>query len=331
MAGTVAVTGADGFIGSHLTEGLVANGYRVRAMVRHNAFDSEGWLDTLPPDVLAEVEILAGDVEDPAGVARLVRGAHTVYHLAALTAISYSYLAPRSYLNTNVLGTLNVLEAVRAERCERLIHTSSSEIYGTAQGVPITESHPVQAPSPYAASKVAADKLVESYHLSFGVPAVTLRPFNTFGPRQPARALIPSVIAQLLAGASEIRLGATAPTRDFTFVADIVAAFLAVGAAPATTVIGETFNAGSGQEISIGDLAARAGELAGRRVPVLLESRRVHPPRSQARRLVCDSTRLRDHTGWRPRYSLDDGLKTTVAWFLDPDNLARYHLARSPR
>ncbi|MEV0895363.1 SDR family NAD(P)-dependent oxidoreductase [Actinoplanes sp. NPDC049802] len=324
MTTTVAVTGADGFIGSHLTERLVAEGYRVRAMARYNSFDSRGWLDALAPDVLAGVEVVPGDVEDPASVARLVRGAHTVYHLAALIAIPYSYQSPRSYVATNVIGTLNVLEAVRAEHCERLVHTSTSETYGTARVVPISETHPLQAQSPYAASKVAADKLVESYHLSYGLPAVTLRPFNAFGPRQSARAVIPTVIGQLLAGANEIRLGATAPTRDFTFVTDTAAAFLAVGTAPDSRVLGETFNAGTGREIAIGDLATRIGELAGREVPVRLETRRLRPPRSEVRRLLCDNTKLREHTGWFPHHSLDDGLKETVAWFLDPANLSRY-------
>jgi NAD dependent epimerase/dehydratase len=324
---TVAVTGADGFIGSHLTERLVTEGCRVRAMARYNSFDSRGWLDALPPDVLAAVEVVPGDVEDPASVARLVRGAATVYHLAALIAIPYSYQAPRSYVHTNVVGTLNVLEAVRAEQCERLVHTSTSETYGTARVVPIRETHPLQAQSPYAASKIAADKLVESYHLSFGVPAVTLRPFNAFGPRQSARAVIPTVVGQLLAGANEIHLGAVSPTRDFTFVADTAAAFVAVGTAPAARVLGETFNAGTGREISIGDLAVRIGELAGREVPVRTESRRLRPARSEVQRLLCDNTKLREHTGWYPRYSLDDGLKETVAWFLDAANLARYRTA----
>jgi NAD dependent epimerase/dehydratase len=324
MTMTVAVTGADGFIGSHLTEQLVAAGYRVRAMARYNSFDSRGWLDTLGSDVLAEVEVVPGDVEDPASVARLIRGAATVYHLAALIAIPYSYQSPRSYVQTNVIGTLNVLEAVRAERCERLVHTSTSETYGTARIVPISETHPLQAQSPYAASKTAADKLVESYHLSFGVPAVTLRPFNTFGPRQSARAVIPTVVSQLLAGANEIRIGATDPTRDFTFVADTAAAFLAVGTTVPERVVGETFNAGTGREISIGDLAARIGELAGRRVPVRTETHRLRPPRSEVQRLLCDNTKLRERTGWSPRYSLDDGLKETVSWFLEPANLARY-------
>ncbi|GAA0811393.1 SDR family NAD(P)-dependent oxidoreductase [Spirilliplanes yamanashiensis] len=321
---TVAVTGAEGFIGSHLTERLVAAGHRVRAMVQYNSFDTRGWLDTLGADVLADVDVVAGDVEDPATVAQLVEGAEVVYHLAALIAIPHSYRAPRSYVNTNVIGTLNVLEVVRAGGAGRLVHTSTSETYGTARTVPIREDHPLQAQSPYAASKVAADKLVESYHLSFGVPAVTLRPFNTFGPRQSARAVIPTVVSQLAAGAAEIRLGALDPTRDFTFVQDTAAAFHAVGTAPADVVVGETFNAGTGDEISIGALAATIGELMGRPVPVRPQDDRLRPANSEVMRLVCDSRKLRAATGWAPLFDLADGLKHTIDWFLDPANLARY-------
>jgi nucleoside-diphosphate-sugar epimerase len=247
-----------------------------------------------------------------------------VYHLAALIAIPYSYAAPRSYVQTNVLGTLNVLEQARAGACGRLVHTSTSETYGTARTVPIAESHPLQAQSPYAATKVGADKLVESYHLSFGVPAVTLRPFNTFGPRQSARAVIPTVVSQLAAGAASVQLGALDPTRDFTFVADTAAAFMAVGTAPADRVVGETFNAGTGEEISVGDLAARIGELMGRVVPVRQRPERLRPSGSEVMRLVCDSSKLRERVGWAPEHTLNDGLKLTIDWFLDPGNLARY-------
>jgi NAD dependent epimerase/dehydratase len=324
MTTTVAVTGADGFIGSHLVEHLVARGHRVRAMVQYNSFDSRGWLEALHADVLADVEVVAGNVEDPATVAQLVDGAEVVYHLAALIAIPHSYRAPRSYVHTNVIGTLNVLEAVRAAGCGRLVHTSTSETYGTARTVPISEAHPLQAQSPYAASKVGADKMVESYHLSFGVPAVTLRPFNTFGPRQSARAVIPTVVSQLAAGADEIRLGALDPTRDFTYVADTVNAFVTVGTAPAAKVVGETFNAGTGDEISIGALAELIGVLMGRPVPVRPQSERLRPANSEVMRLVCDSTKLREATGWAPEHTLADGLKPTIEWFLDPANLARY-------
>ena len=324
MSTTVAVTGAEGFIGSHLTERLVAAGHRVRAMVLYNSFDSRGWLDTLPPAVLDGVDVVEGNVEDPASVAELCEGTEVVYHLAALIAIPHSYRAPRSYVQTNVVGTLNVLEVVRGGGAGRLVHTSTSETYGTARTVPIAETHPLQAQSPYAASKVGGDKLVESYHLSFGVPAVTLRPFNTFGPRQSTRAVIPTVVSQLAAGADEIRLGALDPTRDFTFVHDTAEAFHTVGTAPAAAVLGGTFNAGTGDEISIGALAAKIGELMGRPVPVRPQDERLRPAKSEVMRLVCDSAKLRAATGWAPRHDLTDGLKLTIDWFLDPANLARY-------
>ena len=324
MTSTVAVTGADGFIGSHLVEHLVARGHRVRAMAQYNSFGTWGWLDSLAPDVLAEVDVIAGDVTDGDTVRDLITGAGTVYHLAALIAIPHSYRAPRSYVQTNVVGTLNVLEAVREQGCDRLVHTSTSETYGTARTVPISESHPLQAQSPYAASKVGADKLVESYHASFGVPAVTLRPFNTFGPRQSARAVIPTVVSQIAAGCTEIRLGALDPTRDFLFVHDTAAAFATVGTAPAAAVLGETFNAGTGDEISIGRLAETICELMGRPVPVRRENERLRPAGSEVMRLVCDSSKLRAATGWAPAHHLADGLKITIDWFLDPANLAKY-------
>src|SRR5438067_3480904 len=242
MTRHVAVTGAEGFIGSHLVDALVRRGYRVRAMVLYNMFSSTGWLEALDTEVLDQVDVVFGDVRDPATVQSLVEGAEVVYHLAALGSVPYSYAAPRSFVDTNAIGTLHVLEAVRTCRTSRLVHTSTSETYGTAQTVPINERHPLQAQSPYAASKIAADKLVESYHLSFEVPAVTLRPFNTFGPRQSARAVIPAVITQLAAGADRLKLGALAPTRDFTYVTDTAEAFIALGTAPASAVLGEQFN-----------------------------------------------------------------------------------------
>jgi NAD dependent epimerase/dehydratase len=321
---TVAVTGADGFIGSHLVENLVARGHQVRAMAQYNSLGTWGWLDTLGPDVMANVEVVSGDVTDGDTVRELITGAGTVYHLAALIAIPYSYRAPRSYVNTNVIGTLNVLEAVREQGCDRLVHTSTSETYGTARTVPITEEHPVQAQSPYAASKAGADKLVDSYHASFGVPAVIMRPFNTFGPRQSARAVIPTVISQIAAGAAEIRLGALDPTRDFLFVHDTAEAFATVGTAPAEQVVGESFNAGTGEEISVGALAETICALMGRPVPVRQEDERLRPAKSEVMRLVCDSTKLRTATGWAPAHDLNSGMKLTIDWFLDPANLAKY-------
>lgn len=324
MTGLAAVTGAEGFIGSHLVEALVRRGHRVRAMVLYNMHSSRGWLDTLDPGIREQVDVVFGDVRDPATVLRLVEGAEVVYHLAALGSIPYSYAAPRSFVDTNTIGTLHVLEAVRACRTPRLVHTSTSETYGTARTVPITEQHPLQAQSPYAASKIAADKLVESYHLSFEVPAVTLRPFNTFGPRQSARAVIPAVITQLAAGARQLKLGAVAPTRDFTYVTDTAEAFVALGTAPASAVLGEQFNAGTGAEVAIGTLVADIARLMGRRADIVEDTQRLRPKDSEVMRLVCDASKLTQRTGWRPRRTRDDGLRRTIAWFSDPGNLARY-------
>ncbi|MFF8940331.1 GDP-mannose 4,6-dehydratase [Streptomyces paradoxus] len=324
MTEPVAVTGAEGFIGSHLVEALVRRGHHVRAMVMYNSFASWGWLDRLDADVLSEVEVYPGDVRDPASTLALVEQAAVVYHLAALIAIPYSYQAPRSYADTNIMGTLNVLDAVRTCGTPRLVHTSTSETYGSARTVPIGEDHPLQTQSPYAATKLAADKLVESYCLSFGTPAVTLRPFNTFGPRQSARAVIPTIISQLAAGSREISLGALDPTRDFTYVTDTVDAFVSVGTAPASAVVGEVFNAGTGTEVSIGRLAADIIRLMGADATLSEDPRRVRPKDSEVARLVCDATRLRERTGWRPSVDREDGLRRTIEWFRDPVNLAGY-------
>ncbi|MEU6539250.1 GDP-mannose 4,6-dehydratase [Streptomyces sp. NPDC047000] len=319
-----AVTGAEGFIGSHLTEALVASGHRVRAMAQYNSFSSYGWLETLPQDVLEQVEIVLGDVRDPGSVRGLAEGADCVYHLAALIAIPYSYRAPHSYVDTNVTGTLNVLEAVRALDVPRLVHTSTSETYGTAQTVPITEDHPIHTQSPYAASKAGGDRLADSYHASFGTPVVTLRPFNTYGPRQSMRAVIPTVIGQLAAGEHAITLGDLRPTRDFTFVKDTAAAFLAVGTAPAADVVGRTFNAGTGGEISVGDLVALIGKVMGTDVEVREDTARLRPANSEVMRLVADASRLRAATGWEPAHDLEQGLAATADFFRDPAHLARY-------
>lgn len=319
-----AVTGAEGFIGSHLVEALVAAGHRVRAMAQYNSFSSYGWLETLSEEVLAEVEIVLGDVRDPGSVRGFAEGADCVYHLAALIAIPYSYRAPHSYVDTNVTGTLNVLEAVRALGTPRLVHTSTSETYGTAQTVPITEDHPIHTQSPYAASKAGADRLADSYHASFGTPVVTLRPFNTFGPRQSMRAVIPTVIGQLAAGERVITLGDLRPTRDFTYVEDTARAFLAVGTADAGRVVGRTFNAGTGGEISVGDLVALIGKVTGTEVDVREDAERVRPAASEVMRLVADATRLRETTGWAPAHDLEQGLARTAEFFQDPANLARY-------
>ncbi|MGW1071941.1 GDP-mannose 4,6-dehydratase [Streptomyces sp. NPDC002537] len=320
----VAVTGAEGFIGSHLVEALVASGHRVRAMVQYNSFSSYGWLETLPEDVMDHVDVVLGDVRDPGSVTGLVTGTEAVYHLAALIAIPYSYRAPHSYVETNVTGALNVLEAVRHLGIPRLVHTSTSETYGTARTVPISEDHPINTQSPYAASKAGGDRLADSYHASFGVPVVTLRPFNTFGPRQSMRAVIPTVIGQVAAGQRVITLGDLRPTRDFSYVEDTVAAFLAVGTAPAEEVVGRTFNSGTGEEISVGDLVTLIGKLMDTDLDVRSDQERIRPENSEVMRLVCDATRLRAATGWAPAHTLEQGLARTVDFFRDPRNLARY-------
>ncbi len=321
---TVAVTGADGFIGSHVVETLVTSGYHVRAMVQYNSTGSWGWMEDAPPSIHESVEILSGDVRDRDSVRALLEGADMVAHLAALIAIPYSYQAPWSYLETNATGTLNVLEVARSLGTARVVATSTSEVYGTAQRVPMDESHPLHAQSPYSASKIAADKFVESYNLSFGLPTVTLRPFNTYGPRQSARAVIPTVISQLASGKREISLGAVTPTRDFTFVLDTAAAFRAVLEAPLDQVVGRTFNAGSGNEIAVGDLARLIGELMGIEVEIRTDEQRLRPENSEVDRLFSDSTAISSAASWKPSHTLREGLLATIEWFSDPRNLARY-------
>jgi NAD dependent epimerase/dehydratase len=324
MTDIAAVTGAEGFIGSHLVEGLVRRGNRVKAMVLYNMWSSTGWLETLAPEITDQVDVVFGDVRDPATVRELVEGASVVYHLAAIGSVPYSYSAPRSFIDTNTIGTMHVLEAARACRTPRVVHTSTSETYGTARTVPISESHPLQAQSPYAASKVGGDKLAESYHLSFGLPVVTLRPFNTFGPRQSTRAVIPQVITQLASGSKQLMLGALDPTRDFSYVLDTAEAFMTLGEAPASAVIGELFNCGPGDDIAIGKLAEDIARLMGVDADIVEDPKRLRPKDSEVMRLVCDATKLRERTGWRPRYTRDEGLLETIAWFREPANLARF-------
>ncbi|HEX6519517.1 MAG TPA: GDP-mannose 4,6-dehydratase [Streptosporangiaceae bacterium] len=324
MTELVAVTGAEGFIGSHLVEALVQRGHRVKAMVLYNMWSSCSWLDTLAPDIRAHVDVVMGDVRDPASARELVEDAEVVYHLAAIGSVPYSYRAPRTFVDNNSIGTLHILEAVRACRTPRLVHTSTSETYGTARTVPISESHPLQAQSPYAASKIAADKLAESYHLSFGLPVVTLRPFNTYGPRQSTRAVIPQIITQLAGGARQIKLGALDPTRDFSYVTDTVQAFIDVGAAPASAVLGEVFNCGPGDDVAIGKLAEQIAALMGVQADIVEDAERLRPKESEVMRLVCDAIKLRDRTGWKPAVTRDEGLRRTIAWFSDPANLARF-------
>lgn len=325
----VVVTGAGGFIGSHLVEALVAAGHRVRAFVHYNGAGSHGWLDTFGPDQLAGVEVVAGDIRDRGMVQRLVDGASVVYHLAALGGIPYSYLAPQSYVDTNITGTLNVLESARLAGVGRVVVTSTSEVYGTATTVPMTEAHRLRGQSPYAASKIGADKLAESYHLSFGLPVVTLRPFNTYGPRQSTRAVIPTIISQLAKGSGKVELGALRTTRDLLYVTDTVAAFQAVGTAPQDAVVGQVFQAATGRETAIGDLVRRIAAMFGAQPEVVVTGSRLRPAESEVERLVGDAALLTAQTGWQPATGIDDGLKATVEWFVDPANLARYRIDRA--
>ena len=307
----VLVTGAGGFIGSHLVERVLASGAAVRAFLRYTAERSPGNLRYLDPGTLKGAETVWGNLEDPYAVARAVRGCDAVLHLGALVGIPYSYDAPQQYVMTNVLGTLNVLEACRAAGVERLVCVSSSEVYGSAAYTPIDEQHPLQGQSPYAASKIAAEKLAQSYALSFEVPVLIVRPFNAFGPRQSARAVIPTIIAQVLTG-SEVRLGSLWPVRDFTFVADTVDGLLAAALSEARP--GDVFNIGSGTAVSIEEVVRRVMRLAGRELPVVDEAARVRPERSEVKELVCESAKARTALGWRPAHSLDDGLRATIAW-----------------
>ncbi len=320
------VTGADGFIGSHVCETLARRGHRVTALAYYNSFGTWGWLDRIDADTTDSIEVVLGDVRDPFHVEKVMRGADVVLHLAALIGIPYSYVAPQSYVDTNVTGTLNVLEAAQRLGVARVIQTSTSEVYGSAQFVPITEAHPLRAQSPYAASKIGADQLALSYQRSFGTPVVVMRPFNTYGPRQSARAVIPTIIVQALSGVEPIRLGSLSPTRDFNYVEDIARAFAIVGEADGG--IGEVVNFGSNFEISIGQVVEAVGEALGRRLDVETETRRIRPADSEVDRLWADNSKARELFGWRPEYGGIDGFRRgiaeTVAWFSDPVNRAGY-------
>ena len=322
----ILVTGADGFIGSHLTEELVRRGHDVRAFVLYNSFNSWGWLDDSPAEVRGKLDVFAGDVRDPHCVREAMAGCDVVFHLAALIAIPYSYRAPQHVADVNVTGTLNVLQAARQLGVGRVVHTSTSEVYGTARFVPITEEHPLQPQSPYAATKVAADALALSFHKSFGTPVTVCRPFNTYGPRQSARAVIPSVVIQVASGKRAIKLGATHPTRDFNYVADTVRGFLAVAAAD--RAVGEVVNVGSNFEVSVGEKVGLIAELMGVPVEVRTEEARLRPAASEVERLWASNARARELAGWAPEYAGRDGfrrgLAETVAWFTRPENLARY-------
>jgi len=316
------VTGADGFIGSHLVEGLLDKGCQVRAFVLYNSFNSWGWLDTFPQDKLEKIEIFAGDIRDPNGVRNAMRGIDIVFHLAALIAIPFSYHSPDTYVDTNVKGTLNVLQAARDADCRRVLITSTSEVYGTAQYVPIDERHPFQGQSPYSATKIGADRIAESFYRSFNIPVTIVRPFNTYGPRQSARAVIPTIITQLLAGTKEIKLGGINPTRDFNYVKDTVNGFIAI--AEADSAVGEEINIASQQEIAIGQLAREIISQINPEAQIVADDIRLRPEKSEVERLLGSNEKIRKLTGWRPEYTLQQGLRETIEWFKDKGNLQRY-------
>ncbi|WP_291652497.1 NAD-dependent 4,6-dehydratase LegB [Clostridium sp.] len=316
----VLVTGAEGFIGSHLTERLVELGADVTALVQYNSFNDWGWIDTFDKNVLDSIKVETGDIRELDGMNRIIKGQEVVFHLAALIAIPYSYLSPMAYVRTNVEGTVNVLEACRNYDVKKIIHTSTSETYGTALYVPIDEKHPMQGQSPYSASKIGADKMAESFYRSFNMPIATLRPFNTYGPRQSARAVIPTIISQILAGKKEIKLGSLTPTRDFNFVKDTAEAFIKVAESDKT--IGEVINAGSNYEISIGDTVKKIIDIIGKDVKILCDEERIRPEKSEVNRLWADNTKIKELTDWAPKYSIDEGLAETIDWI--KENMKHY-------
>jgi NAD dependent epimerase/dehydratase len=322
----ILVTGADGFIGSHLTEELVRQGHTVRAFVLYNSFNSWGWLDQCAQDVKDKIEVFSGDIRDPHGVKAAMTDCDVVLHLAALIAIPYSYHSPDTYVDTNIKGTLNVLQAARELGVKRVVHTSTSEVYGTARFVPITEEHPLQGQSPYSATKIAADQLVYSFYASFGLPVVIARPFNTYGPRQSARAVIPTIITQIAKGQRQIKLGAVSPTRDFNFVQDTVAGFIAI--LNSDQGLGEVVNLGSNFEISIGETARLIAEVMNAEIEILTDEVRLRPENSEVERLWAGNAKAKELFGWQPEYGGREGFKRglaeTAVWFTKPDNLRAY-------
>ena len=323
---TVLVTGADGFIGSHLTEALVRQGFTVRAFIYYNSFNSWGWLDQCADDIKSQFEVFPGDIRDPHGVKEAMKGCDAVLHLAALIAIPFSYHSPDTYVDTNIKGTLNVLQAARELGVRRVVHTSTSEVYGTARFVPITEKHPLQGQSPYSASKIAADQLAYSFHASFDLPVVIIRPFNTYGPRQSARAVIPTIITQIATGKNSIKIGALTPTRDFSYIQDTVAGFIA--ALKAENGLGEVVNIGSNFEISIGDTAQMIAECMGVPIEMISDEVRMRPESSEVERLWADNSKAKELFGWQPTHGGRDGFKRglieTIDWFKQSDNLRLY-------
>ena len=319
---TVLITGADGFIGSHLTELLIQSGYKVRAFVYYNSFNSNGWLDTLTAETKSKIDIISGDIRDPNGVREAMKGIDIVFHLAALIAIPFSYHSPDSYIDTNVKGTLNILQAARDSKVKRILITSTSEVYGTAQFVPITELHPKQPQSPYSASKIGADAIADSFYRSFDLPITIVRPFNTYGPRQSARAVIPTIISQLLNGVQEIKLGDISPTRDLLFVKDTVNGFLKI--AQCNELIGHEVNIATQSEITIGDLAQNLINNINPKAKIITDSVRLRPAKSEVFRLYGSNEKLKTYTGWKQEYSLEKGLEETINWFSMKENLKQY-------
>lgn len=308
----VLVTGSEGFIGSHLTERLIEMGAEVTALVQYNSFNNWGWIDTFDKSVKDNIKIVTGDIREYDGMKKIIKGQEVVFHLAALIAIPYSYLSPMAYVRTNVEGTTNILEACREYEVEKIVHTSTSEVYGTALYVPIDEKHPMQGQSPYSASKIGGDKIAESFYKSFGLPVATIRPFNTYGPRQSARAVIPTIISQILAGKMEIKLGSLTPTRDFNYVKDTAEAFIKIAESEKT--IGEVINAGSNYEISIGDTVKKIINIIGKDVKIISDEERMRPENSEVNRLWAENKKIKELTEWMPQYTIDTGLKETIKW-----------------
>ena len=316
----ILVTGADGFIGSHLVETLVNEGANITALSQYNSFNYWGWLETL--DCTPQIKVVSGDVRDPHFCREITKEIDIIFHLAALIAIPYSYVAPDSYVDTNVKGTLNICQAAKENGCQRVVHTSTSEVYGTAQYVPIDENHPMQPQSPYSASKIGADQIALSYHLAFELPVTIARPFNTYGPRQSARAVIPTIIGQIANGQKQIRLGDLSPTRDFNYVLDTCAGFVALAKSDQT--IGEVVNIGSGREISVAQTLEMVKGLMASDVAFITDAQRIRPKDSEVFRLCCDNTKIEKLTGFKPTHTLEQGLQHTIDWFLNPENLSHY-------
>jgi NAD dependent epimerase/dehydratase len=316
----ILITGADGFIGSHLTEILAQKGAKIRALSYYNSFNYWGWLEALY--CLDELEVVSGDVRDPHFCIKITKGIDVIFHLAALIAIPYSYVAPDSYVDTNIKGTLNICQAALENGCKRVIHASTSEVYGTAQYVPIDEKHPLQPQSPYSATKIGADSMAMSFNSAFDLPVTIARPFNTYGPRQSARAIIPTIITQIASGKNQLKLGDLTPTRDLNYVKDTCKGFIAL--AECEKAVGEVVNIGSNYEISMGEVVNLIKELMNSDIEVVEEKKRVRPEKSEVFRLWCDNTKIRELTGFEPKYSIRDGLEKTIAWFTNPDNLSNY-------